>query len=124
MNEQQKKQIEYVVGIDLGHGETSAAFCPIQWDTPVERLDPVKDMEMGSNKKVLPSAIAILDNGEAYIGDVRQTGTPIIEVMKQTATTINKRDYAEMTTGKTPALVGYNWAKWMPSRYCTSLELL
>jgi hypothetical protein len=69
MNEQQKKQIEYVVGIDLGHGETSAAFCPIQWDTPVERLDPVKDMEMGSNKKVLPSAIAILDNGEAYIGD-------------------------------------------------------
>lgn len=48
---------------------------------------------------------------EAYIGDVRQTGTPIIEVMKQTATTINKRDYAEMTTGKTPALVGYNSVK-------------
>lgn len=69
MNEQQKKQIEYVIGIDLGHGETSAAFCPTQWDTPVEKLDPVKDMEMGSNKKVLPSAITILDNGDAYIGD-------------------------------------------------------
>lgn len=48
---------------------------------------------------------------EAYIGEVRQTGTPIIEVMKQTATTINLRDYAEMTTGKTPALVGYNSVK-------------
>lgn len=48
---------------------------------------------------------------EAYIGEVRQTGTPIIEVMKQTATTVNKRDYAEMTTGKTPALVGYNSVK-------------
>ena len=48
---------------------------------------------------------------EAYIGEVRQTGTPIIEVMKQVATTVNKRDYAEMTTGKTPALVGYNSVK-------------
>lgn len=48
---------------------------------------------------------------EAYIGEIRQTGTPIIEVMKQVATTINQRDYAEMTTAKTPALVGYNSVK-------------
>lgn len=48
---------------------------------------------------------------EAYIGEVRTTGTPIIEVMKQTATTINKRDYAEMTSAKTPALVGYSAVK-------------
>lgn len=68
-NNQQNRQIEYVIGIDLGHGETSAASCPVQWDVPVEQLDPVKDMEMGSNKKVLPSAITILDNGTAYIGD-------------------------------------------------------
>lgn len=64
-----KKEIEYVIGIDLGHGETSAAICPLQWDTPVEQLDPVKDLEMGGNKKVIPSAITILDNGNAYIGD-------------------------------------------------------
>lgn len=64
-----KKKIEYVIGIDLGHGETSAAICPLQWDTPVEQLDPVKDLEMGGNKKVIPSAITILDNGNAYIGD-------------------------------------------------------
>jgi hypothetical protein len=48
---------------------------------------------------------------EAYIGEVRTTGTPIIEVMKQTATTITERDYAEMTSAKTPALVGYGSVK-------------
>ena len=48
---------------------------------------------------------------EAYIGDVRQTGTPIIEVMKQNATTINQRAAAEMATAQTPALVGYNSVK-------------
>lgn len=48
---------------------------------------------------------------EAYIGEVRTTGTPIIEVMKQTATTITQRDYAEMTSAKTPALVGYGSVK-------------
>lgn len=63
------KQYEYVIGIDLGHGETSAAICPLQWDTPVEQLDTVKDLEMGGNKKVIPSAITILDDGRAYIGD-------------------------------------------------------
>ena len=69
MTEAQKKQIEYIIGIDLGHGETSAAICPMQWDTAVEQLDPAKDLDMGGNKKVMPSAITILDNGNAYIGD-------------------------------------------------------
>ena len=48
---------------------------------------------------------------EYYIGEIRQTGTPIIEVMKQTPTTINQRDYAEMTAAKNPALVGYDSIK-------------
>jgi hypothetical protein len=48
---------------------------------------------------------------EAYIGEVRTTGTPIIEVMKQNATTINQRAAAEMATAQTPALVGYNSVK-------------
>lgn len=69
MTDAQKKQIEYIIGIDLGHGETSAAICPMQWDTAVEQLDPAKDLDMGGNKKVLPSAITILENGNAYIGD-------------------------------------------------------
>lgn len=69
MTDAQKKQIEYIIGIDLGHGETSAAICPMQWETSVEQLDPAKDLDMGGNKKVMPSAITILDNGNAYIGD-------------------------------------------------------
>lgn len=63
------KNIEYIIGIDLGHGETSAAICPIQWDTPMDQLNPAKDLDMGGNKKVLPSAITILDDGDAFIGD-------------------------------------------------------
>ncbi len=57
MDKNQRRQIEYVIGIDLGHGETSAALCPIQWDTEVEQLDPATDLEMGGNKYVLPSAV-------------------------------------------------------------------
>lgn len=66
---QHDKSIEYIIGIDLGHGETSAALCPIEWDKPIEQLTPAKDLDMGGNKKVLPSAITILDDGNVYIGD-------------------------------------------------------
>ena len=69
MTEVEKKKIEYLIGIDLGHGETSAALCPTQWETPVEQLEAAKDLDMGGNKKVIPSAITILDNGNAYIGE-------------------------------------------------------
>ena len=48
---------------------------------------------------------------EYYIGSVRDTGTPIIEVIKQEKTTINTRDYVEMTSGKTPELVQYKPVK-------------
>ena len=64
-----KKKYEYVVGIDFGHGETSAAICPLQWDQDDQQLEQVKDLEMRGNSKVIPSAIAILDDGTAYIGD-------------------------------------------------------
>ena len=69
MTDAEKRKIEYIIGIDLGHGETSAAICPAQWDTAVELLEPAKDLDMGGNKKVMPSAITILSNGNAYIGD-------------------------------------------------------
>lgn len=48
---------------------------------------------------------------EAYIGDIRQTGTPVIEVMKQKKTTLNTRSYAEMTSAVTPALAQYDSVK-------------
>jgi hypothetical protein len=44
---------------------------------------------------------------EFYIGDIRQTGTPRIEVIKQTATTLNNREYVEMTDAVTPELAQY-----------------
>ena len=69
MTEQDKKQYEYVIGIDLGHGETSAALCSLQWNDADGKLNPAVDLEMGGNKKVIPSAITILENGNAHIGD-------------------------------------------------------
>lgn len=63
-----KSKIEYVIGIDLGHGETSAAICALQWDKPDDRLDPAKDLEMEPNRKVIPSAITITAEGTAKIG--------------------------------------------------------
>lgn len=69
MEDLDKKRYEYIIGIDLGHGETSAALCSLQWDTPVGQLASTTDLDMGGNKKVVPSAITILDDGTAYIGD-------------------------------------------------------
>ncbi|MBD5283639.1 MAG: hypothetical protein HDS31_03415 [Bacteroides sp.] len=63
-----KKKIEYVIGIDLGHGETSAAIVPMQWDTPDDRLDAAKDLEMEPNRKVMPSAITILSDDQVKVG--------------------------------------------------------
>ncbi|MDE6008953.1 MAG: hypothetical protein K2G90_07060 [Muribaculaceae bacterium] len=63
-----KKKIEYVIGIDLGHGETSAAICPMQWDKLDTQLDSAKDLEMEPNRKVMPSAITITADGQAKIG--------------------------------------------------------
>ena len=45
---------------------------------------------------------------EDYIGDIRQTGAPRIELIKQQATTLNTRDYVEMTSAKTPELATYD----------------
>lgn len=63
-----KSKIEYVIGIDLGHGETSAAICPMQWDKLDDQLDAAKDLEMEPNRKVIPSAITITSDGTAKIG--------------------------------------------------------
>ena len=41
---------------------------------------------------------------EYYIGEIRQTGAPRIEVIKQKPTTLNNRDYVEMKTAVSPEL--------------------
>lgn len=63
-----KNKHEYVIGIDFGHGETSAAYCEIGWDTSNGELKNVKDIEVGDNSKVMPSAICITNDNKAYIG--------------------------------------------------------
>lgn len=64
-----KEQIEYVIGIDFGHGETSAAYCCMEWDKPVGQLCQFKDIELGPHKK-MPSAILISkDKKRIAIGD-------------------------------------------------------
>ena len=45
---------------------------------------------------------------EDYIGDIRQTGAPRIELIKQQATTLNSRDYVEMKNAVTPELATYD----------------
>lgn len=64
-----KNRHEYVIGIDFGHGETSAAFCPIGWDLAPGDLEAVKDVDFGANRKVLPTAINIQPNGQAFLGE-------------------------------------------------------
>lgn len=64
-----KSKHEYVIGIDFGHGETSAAYCPIGWNSTKGQLGSVKDLDFGSNTKVIPSAISITKEGKAFIGE-------------------------------------------------------
>lgn len=62
---------KYVVGIDFGHGETSAAICELEWNKAAShRLDDVMDIDVdrAARKKVIPSAICRV-NGGLYIGD-------------------------------------------------------
>lgn len=65
-----KNKHEYVIGIDFGHGETSAAYCSMGWDAPKGQLGTVKDIEFCNNSKVIPSAISITADDQAYIGEV------------------------------------------------------
>lgn len=66
-----KEQHTYVVGIDYGHGETSAAICPIEWDKnaghrEIKLLDI--DLDRAARKKVITSAICRISEG-ILIGD-------------------------------------------------------
>lgn len=66
-----KSKHKYVVGIDFGHGETSAAVCELEWDKEAgQRLADVADIDIDSaaRKKVIPSAICRA-NDDLYIGE-------------------------------------------------------
>ncbi len=46
-----------------------------------------------------------------YIGELRNTGTPMIEVLKSGDATVNVRETKEITTALTPGLLGYSSVK-------------
>jgi len=46
-----------------------------------------------------------------YIGEIRNTGTPMIEVLKSGNATVNVRETKEITSALTPGLLGYSSIK-------------
>lgn len=67
-----KDQHRYVVGIDFGHGESSAAICSLEWETSAghrENKEEDIDMDINARKKVIPSAICIMPDESMFIGD-------------------------------------------------------
>lgn len=66
-----KSKHQYVVGIDFGHGETSAAICEMEWDkTAGQRENKPMDLDMDrrGRKKVIPSAICRVKD-QIFIGE-------------------------------------------------------
>lgn len=59
---------EYVIGIDFGHGETSAALCKIGWEAENSGFN-YTDLDLASNSKVIVSAICKTADGNYYIGE-------------------------------------------------------
>lgn len=93
-------QHEYVVGIDFGHGETSAAICRLQWNTSAGKSDiDASDIRINptntGNEKVLVSAISIIAGNmprigtEAFASDQLNDGATIRVCFKQPPTDIN-----------------------------------
>lgn len=48
---------------------------------------------------------------EKYIGEIRNTGTPMIEVLKSSDASVNVRSTKEITSALTPGLLGYSSVK-------------
>ena len=48
---------------------------------------------------------------DSYIGELRNSGTPMIEVLKTKDVTVNTRQTRELATALTPALAGYDSVK-------------
>lgn len=67
-----KSQHQFVIGIDFGHGETSAAKCKIEWEKEAgQRELDVRDIDLdrAARKKVITSAICRTEDDDIKIGD-------------------------------------------------------
>ena len=68
------EQHKFVIGIDFGHGETSAAMCPIQWEVAAgESTMPRQDIRINpantGNENVIVSAISQVNDQKPQIGE-------------------------------------------------------
>lgn len=65
---------------------------------------------------------------ERYIGEIRQAGTPMIEVLKSKDASVNVRETKEITTALTPSLLGYSSVKVdltaLPMDYSIQIPIL
>ena len=65
---------------------------------------------------------------ESYIGELRNSGTPMIEILKSADATVNVREKKEITTALTPSLLGYSSVKVdlteLPMDYSIQIPIL
>lgn len=63
--------IKYVIGIDFGHAETSAALCEIEWnEVASKRREKIEDIKLGRTQEgYIVSAICELKDGRHSIGE-------------------------------------------------------
>ena len=69
------KEHKYAIGIDFGHGETSAAYCEIGWGIPISQFPKreATDIELRGNEYTIISAIS-----EDVEGNIR-TGRDVLD---------------------------------------------
>lgn len=67
-----KSKHQYVIGIDFGHGETSAAICNIEWgkEAGQRELNVIDiDLDRAAREKVITSAICRTESDGVKVGD-------------------------------------------------------
>lgn len=64
------REHKYVIGIDFGHGETSAAYCEIEWGVPASQLSRTEagDIELNGKDTTIVSAISETTDGHFKFG--------------------------------------------------------
>ena len=67
-----KEVHKYIVGIDFGHGETSADICNIQWDDNFLKLEAPTPIEIFNGQKAT-SSVLLVENGTDINNELTST---------------------------------------------------
>ncbi len=68
------KNIEYIVAIDFGHGETSATKCHVSWGTRIEQLEKPEISRIVLGKDKIVSCIGYTCDGRILIDELALSG--------------------------------------------------